>query len=353
MFAIAEAEYRRTLDAHAVLDFHDVLLKARAAPAADGGVCAEPLSTRSRAITTCSSTSSRTRAARSGSSWSCSSHHGAKGRVWRTPGRCNRRSSSSATGSSRSTAFVTRMSRCCARRVAIWSSLRPGGDVRRSISRSFRSVPALLAFVNDRLRDAGYGAVAAGRVPLRRSRIGSNRETPERRRAARPGPRRHARRRARSWSATKLPAWSRQGTRSGSGHRNQAPDRPETSPSCFARARAIASSNRRSSERGIPAYVYKGLGFFDADEIKDVLALLRYLADPTSDLRAAAVLRSGFGRVSDEGLRRLAPGLADVLLQTDRPDGASTLDDDDRTALDHHAPEPAALVRSRRSNAAC
>ena len=28
MFAIAEKEYRRTLDAHAVLDFHDVLLKA-------------------------------------------------------------------------------------------------------------------------------------------------------------------------------------------------------------------------------------------------------------------------------------------------------------------------------------
>jgi superfamily I DNA/RNA helicase len=66
--------------------------------------------------------------------------------------------------------------------------------------------------------------------------------------------------------------------------------------------------------RGIPAYVYKGLGFFDADEIKDVLALLRYLADPTSDLRAAAVLRSGFGRVSDEALRRLAPGIANSLM---------------------------------------
>ena len=32
-------------------------------------------------------------------------------------------------------------------------ALRPGGDVRRSISRSFRSVPALLAFVNDVCRD--------------------------------------------------------------------------------------------------------------------------------------------------------------------------------------------------------
>ena len=44
--------------------------------------------------------------------------------------------------------------------------------------------------------------------------------------------------------------------------------------------------------RGVPAYVYKGLGFFDADEVKDLVALMRYLADPGSDLRAAAWLRS-------------------------------------------------------------
>src|SRR5258705_7960922 len=62
--------------------------------------------------------------------------------------------------------------------------------------------------------------------------------------------------------------------------------------------------------RGIGAYVYKGLGFFDADEIKDVLALLWYLADPLSDLRAAALLRSRFFRVSDETLRLLAPDIA-------------------------------------------
>ena len=52
--------------------------------------------------------------------------------------------------------------------------------------------------------------------------------------------------------------------------------------------------------RGIAAYVYKGLGFFDADEIKDVLALLWYLAEPLSDLRAAALaalaLRPPLGR---------------------------------------------------------
>src|SRR5207253_5244664 len=65
--------------------------------------------------------------------------------------------------------------------------------------------------------------------------------------------------------------------------------------------------------RGIGAYVYKGLGFFDADEIKDVLALLWYLADPLSDLRTAALLRSRFFRLSDEAMRRLAPNLAAAL----------------------------------------
>jgi ATP-dependent helicase/nuclease subunit A len=56
--------------------------------------------------------------------------------------------------------------------------------------------------------------------------------------------------------------------------------------------------------------VYKGLGFFEADEIKDVLALLRFLAAPESNLRAAAFLRSRFVRLSDPALQALAPNLA-------------------------------------------
>ncbi|MEO8680178.1 MAG: UvrD-helicase domain-containing protein [Vicinamibacterales bacterium] len=66
--------------------------------------------------------------------------------------------------------------------------------------------------------------------------------------------------------------------------------------------------------RGVPYYVYKGLGFFDADEVKDVLALIAYCADPASNLRAAAFLRSGFVGISDEGLKLLAPRIADALL---------------------------------------
>jgi len=43
---------------------------------------------------------------------------------------------------------------------------------------------------------------------------------------------------------------------------------------------ATGRSSKALTARRIPTYVYKGLGLFDADEIKDVVALLRYLADP-------------------------------------------------------------------------
>ena len=61
----------------------------------------------------------------------------------------------------------------------------------------------------------------------------------------------------------------------------------------------------------MPTYVYKGLGFFDADEIQDAMAVLRYLAEPTSNLRAAAYLRSRLIRLSDRAddarSRRISP----------------------------------------------
>ena len=86
--------------------------------------------------------------------------------------------------------------------------------------------------------------------------------------------------------------------------------------------------------RGVPFYVYKGLGFFDASEVKDVLALIAYLADPASDLRAAAMLRSRFVRLSDEALKVLAPSLAGALTAEQAPTGAGELSPDDRARLD-------------------
>jgi ATP-dependent helicase/nuclease subunit A len=71
---------------------------------------------------------------------------------------------------------------------------------------------------------------------------------------------------------------------------------------------------RELERRSIPTYVYKGLGFFDADETKDAMALIRFLANPASDLRAAAFLRSRLIRLSDAALATLAPRLAEALL---------------------------------------
>jgi ATP-dependent helicase/nuclease subunit A len=85
--------------------------------------------------------------------------------------------------------------------------------------------------------------------------------------------------------------------------------------------------------RGVPFYVYKGLGFFDAEEVKDVLALVSYLADPYSNLRAAALLRSRIVHISDEGLKHLAPDLAAALTGAP-PAAADRLAADDRERLD-------------------
>jgi ATP-dependent helicase/nuclease subunit A len=198
------------------------------------------------------------------------------------------------------------------------STLRPGGATpRRSIAYSFRARPALLAFVNDVFdaidkipgRPDAFAfdpsdrfppplADEAPAVPAPAPLGIVTAETPEACAGA---------------VAEEIAALLRTGT---------VRDR-ETGVSRSARAGDVAilfrsrASHREFEDaleaRGIPTYVYKGLGFFDAEEIKDLIALLRYLADPSSDLRAAALLRSRFVRISDEGLCRLAPRLAAAL----------------------------------------
>ncbi len=76
---------------------------------------------------------------------------------------------------------------------------------------------------------------------------------------------------------------------------------------------------RALAARRVPYYVYKGLGFFDADEIKDILALLNFLARPQSELHAAAFLRSRVVRLTDEALKWLAPGLVAAIVDGDVP----------------------------------
>ncbi|MDQ3070692.1 MAG: UvrD-helicase domain-containing protein [Acidobacteriota bacterium] len=87
--------------------------------------------------------------------------------------------------------------------------------------------------------------------------------------------------------------------------------------------------------RGVPTYVYKGLGFFDSDEVRDLLAMLRFLAQPESEARAAALLRSRFFRISDGALQTLSGRLAPALAWSEgRPDALDTLDAGDRAILD-------------------
>jgi len=86
--------------------------------------------------------------------------------------------------------------------------------------------------------------------------------------------------------------------------------------------------------RGVPTYVYKGLGFFDADEIQDAVALLRYLADPLSNLRADTLLRSRAVRLSDTAIAQLGSRPAEAILAADAALMLAPLGDEDRRVLD-------------------
>jgi ATP-dependent helicase/nuclease subunit A len=100
------------------------------------------------------------------------------------------------------------------------------------------------------------------------------------------------------------------------------------------RARASHRACEQALEaRGIRTYVYKGLGFFDADEIQDLQTLIRFLARPASPVRIAAFLRSRFVRLSDPGLLALSGDLVSAVLDAREPAGLGSLDAADRRAL--------------------
>ncbi len=213
--------------------------------------------------------------------------------------------------------------------------LRPAGNPRQSIRRSFRAVPQLLEFVNDlfseisqpSIRPDDFTYTEADTFPV---------DAVSEKRAVVLG----------ISAAADLEqcaaAVANEIARLISGETVR--DR-ESGVARTARPGDIAilfrsrTSHREFQEaletRGIPAYVYKGLGFFDADEIKDVSALIRFLAEPDSDLRAAAFLRARFIRLSDAALARLAPGLASAIIDYTAPATLAALDDEDRGVLEH------------------
>jgi len=85
---------------------------------------------------------------------------------------------------------------------------------------------------------------------------------------------------------------------------------------------------------GVPTYVYKGLGFFESDEIQDAVALLRYLADPLSNLRAATLLRSRIVRLSDAAVASLGSAAAQAILADAPHPAASSFGAEDRQVFD-------------------
>jgi ATP-dependent helicase/nuclease subunit A len=218
-------------------------------------------------------------------------------------------------------------------------ALRPSGNPRRSIARSFRAVPELLQFVNELFAEIADPEPGGGRFTYTEAdRFPPIDEEP----VESAGSRRFALGVIASNDADACA----EGVADEIARilrEDSVRDRKTGVPRAAApgdiailfRSRTSHREFERELERReIPSYVYKGLGFFDADETKDVMALIRYLAEPGSDLRAAAFLRSRFLRLSDHGLATLAPGLAAVLTSPSPPDAIGRLHEEDARVLD-------------------
>ncbi len=212
--------------------------------------------------------------------------------------------------------------------------LRPDGDVRRSISRSFRAVPPLLSLVNDictevekapSRRDA-FEYADQDRFPIDAPSGGDESAL-----GLIAGATAEACADAVAVEVVRLLGTAATVRDRDTGVRR--PVRPGDVAILFRTRESHREFEDALTRRGVPSYVYKGLGFFDADEVRDVVALLWFLAEPLSDLRAAAWLRSGFVRLSDEGLRRLAPQLAEAVRAGSAGDVGAVLDADDATVF--------------------
>ena len=216
-------------------------------------------------------------------------------------------------------------------------ALRPDRPVRKAITASFRAVPELLAFVNA-LSSALEGPHAIperfsygdrDRFPVPPVEAGARRDgEPVLGLVA--GPSMEACAQAVAAEVARLLDGGHV-VRDRSGPPR--PARPDDIAILF-RSRAGHQYFEDALEgRGVRTYVYKGLGFFDAPEVQDLQALLRCLARPESDLRAAELLRSRFVRLSDPALARLQPRFAEALGGEAFDAGAAGLDDLDARLL--------------------
>ena len=232
-------------------------------------------------------------------------------------------------------------------------ALRPDGGARHAITQSFRSVPEILAFVNEVFAEIVAGESTAARRDA--FRFGSDDRFPNTSQDLEnpsnlPNPVSFiaaegvtttaglvADEILRLLSGTCAPKLAVDPSeRRGIIVRDRTTGTPrEARPADIAILFRSRDSHRdfetALEARGVSTYVYKGLGFFDADEIQDAVALLRYLADPLSDLRAAALLRSRIVRLSDRAVARIADDPAAIILGS-MP--VPALADEDRRVLE-------------------
>ena len=82
--------------------------------------------------------------------------------------------------------------------------------------------------------------------------------------------------------------------------------RPKDIAICFRSRTHYRVYETALAQREVPTYVHRGLGFYDSPEVRDIRAVIRYLAHPISELRAAEILRSRFIGLSDTGLSVIA-----------------------------------------------
>ncbi len=111
---------------------------------------------------------------------------------------------------------------------------------------------------------------------------------------------------------------------------------------------------------GIPYLTVQGKGFYQREEITDLIQLLRFLDNTTDELALAAILRSPLGGISDNALfaLRCAPWLEEpgeptrlhrrnLLRALRRHREIKFIDHKDRTALDRIAPWMEAMMARR------
>ncbi len=93
----------------------------------------------------------------------------------------------------------------------------------------------------------------------------------------------------------------------------------------FRTLRDLKLYERALEDQGVPCYVVKGGGYYQAREIVDLLDLLRIIRNPLDEIALAAVLRSPFAGLSDDALAVLALArkrdgrMGDLLARDDAP----------------------------------